>query len=98
LKEDGAYVERLLEKLLLEMQARQNLLIQVSQNDFKSMPEVLQHVQSRLGELKNVRVEIDSDIHSKGMIIQSDNGIVNATMEEQFKNLDKVFEDVLVES
>lgn len=98
LKEDGAYVERLLEKLLLEMQARQNLLVQVSQNDFQSMPEVLEHVQKRLGELKNVRVEIDSDIKSKGMIIQSDNGIVNATMEEQFKNLDKVFEDVLVET
>ncbi len=95
LKEDGAYVERLLERLLLEMQARQNLLIQVSQNDFAAMPEILTHIQARLGELKNVRVEIDSDIKSKGMVIQSDNGIINATMEEQFKSLDKLFEDVL---
>jgi flagellar assembly protein FliH len=98
LKEDGTYIERLLEKLLLETQARQNLLIQVNSNDFSGMPEVLSHVQARLGELKNVRVEIDSAISSRGIIVESDNGIINATMEEQFKSLDKLFEDVLVES
>ena len=98
LKEDGKYVERLLEKLLLEIQARSNLLIQINSNDFKEMPEILEHVQSRLGELKNVRVEIDSSITTSGMIVESDNGIINATMEEQFRSLDKLFEDVLVES
>lgn len=98
LKEDGKYVERLLEKLLLEIQARSNLLIQVNPDDFSSMPEILKHIQSRLGELKNVRVEVDSAIATKGMIVESDNGIINATMEEQFKSLDKLFEDLLIES
>lgn len=98
LKEDGTYIERLLEKLLLETQARQNLLIQVNANDFAAMPEVLAHIQTRLGELKNVRVEIDSQITTRGMIVESDNGIINATMEEQFKSLDKLFEDVLVDT
>ena len=98
LKEDGAYVERLLEKLLLEIQARNNLLIQVNSRDFAGMPEILTHVQAKLGELKNVRVEIDSAIESSGIILESDNGIINATMEEQFKSLDKLFEDVLIEA
>lgn len=98
LKDDGTYIERLLEKLLLEIQARQNLLIQVNANDFASMPEVLEHVQARLGELKNVRIEIDSAIATGGMIVESDNGIINATFEEQFKSLDKLFEDVLVDT
>lgn len=98
LKDDGTYIERLLEKLLLETQARQNLLIQVNASDFAGMPEVLGHIQSRLGELKNVRVEMDSAIATRGMIIESDNGIVNATMEEQFKSLDKLFEDVLADT
>jgi flagellar assembly protein FliH len=98
LKEDGKYIERLLEKLLLEIQARNNLLIQVNPSTFDEMPEILAHVQNRLGELKNVRVEIDSAVLTSGIIIESDNGIINATMEEQFKSLDKLFEDVLVES
>lgn len=98
LNEDGKYIERLLEKLLLEMQSRNNLLIQVNPADFSKMPEVLEHVQSRLGELKNVRVEIDSSVKTKGIIVESENGIINAAMEEQFKNLDKLFEDVLAKA
>lgn len=95
LQEDGKYIERLLEKLLLEMQARHNLLIQVNADDFATMPEVLAHVQNRLGEMKNVRIEIDSSVRTRGIVVESDNGIINATMEEQFKSLDKLFEDVL---
>jgi flagellar assembly protein FliH len=95
LNEDGKYIERLLERLLLEMQSRNNLLIQVNPADFAKMPEVLEHVQSRLGELKNVRIEIDSSVKTKGIIVESENGIINSTMEEQFKSLDKLFEDVL---
>lgn len=98
LKDDGKYVERLLEKILLEIQARTNLLIQVNPDNFSEMPEVLEHVQKRLGELKNVRVEIDNAVESKGMIVESENGIINATMEEQFKSLDKLFEDVIANS
>lgn len=97
LKEDGKYLERLLEKLLLEIQARGNLLIQVNSKDFGEMPEILTHIQSRLGELKNVRVEVDSAIITSGIIVESDNGIINACMEEQFKNLDKLFADVLAD-
>lgn len=95
LQEDGKYIERLLERLLLEMQVRNNLLIQVNTEDFAKMPEVLAHVQSRLGEMKNVRIEIDSSVKSRGIVVESENGIINATMEEQFKSLDKLFEDVL---
>jgi flagellar assembly protein FliH len=95
LNEDGKYIERLLERLLLEIQARNNLLIQVNANDFTAMPEVLEHVQKKLGELKNVRIEIDHSVHPQGLIVESENGIINATMEEQFKSLDKLFEEVM---
>ncbi|MCK6596009.1 MAG: flagellar assembly protein FliH, partial [Bacteriovoracaceae bacterium] len=98
LDNDGKYLERLMEKLLLEIQTRSNLLIQVNMNDFQKMPEVLEVVQARLGEIKNVRIEIDPAIETRGLIVESDNGIINATLEEQFKGLDKLFEQVLVES
>ena len=77
------------------MQVRNNLLIQVNTEDFAHMPEILEHVQSRLGEMKNVRIEMNSTVNSRGIVIESENGIINATMEEQFKSLDKLFEDVL---
>jgi flagellar assembly protein FliH len=98
LKDDGLYVERLFEKLLVEIQARSNLLVLVNEDRFKAMPEILEHVGVKLGQLKNVRVEIDSSVDSQGMVIESDNGIINATMAEQFQSLDKLFEDLLVEA
>ncbi len=97
LDNDGKYLDRLLEKLLLEIQTRNNLLIQVNINDFQKMPEVLEVVKAKLGDMKNVRVEVDPAIQTRGMIVESDNGIINATLEEQFKGLDKLFEQVLVE-
>lgn len=95
LKEDGAYIERLLEKLILEMQTKSNLLIHVNQSSFEAMPEVLEQIQKRIGELTNVRVEVDHNQEDlPGMVLQSENGILNGRLGVQFKNLDKLFSNV----
>jgi flagellar assembly protein FliH len=94
LSDDGRYVERLLEKLVQEVQTKSNLLIQVDTNQFEAMPEVLEQVQKRLGELKNVRVEVDYGLTGPGIIIESENGIVNGTLSQQMASLDKLFASV----
>lgn len=94
LKEDGKYIERLLEKLILEMQTKSNLLIHVNQSSFDHMPEVLDQIQKRMGELTNVRVEVDHDDDIPGIVLQSENGILNGKLGVQFKNLDKLFSNV----
>ena len=94
LKDDGQYVERLLEKLIVEMQTKSNILIQVNKNHFEGMEEILAHIEQKVGTLSNVRIESDFDINDQGIIIESENGIINGTMEQQFKNLDKLFESV----
>ena len=94
LKEDGEYITRLLEKLVTEIQTKANLLVQVDQKSFEGMEDVLETVQERIGTLKNVRVEVDYDIDGQGIIIDSDNGIINGTFEEQMISLDKLFESV----
>ncbi len=98
LKEDGKYIHNLLEKLILELQSKSNLLIQVDQKSFEMMPDVLEVVQKRFGELTNVRVEIDYDIEGAGVVLESDNGIINGTLKEQFKSLDKLFTSVGLEA
>ena len=98
LKDDGKYIERLLEKLITELGSKQNLLIQVNASQFEQMPDVLEVVKSKLGSLKNVRVEADVDVSANGFIIESENGIINGTLEEQFIQLDRLFEAVGLES
>lgn len=94
LKDDGEYIARLLEKLIVEIQSKSNLLIQVNQKNFETMPDILETVQKTIGELKNVRIEIDYDIKDQGIVVESENGIINGTLEEQMKSMDKLFESV----
>lgn len=97
LKDDGKYIERLLEKLIVEAGVKSNLLIQVDQKHFEMMPDVLETIQDNLGKLTNVRVESDFDIQGTGIVLETSNGIINGSLYEQFKSLDKIFESVGVE-
>ena len=94
LKNDGQYLENLLEKLITEIQTKSNLLIHVDQKSFEQMPDVLQTVQEKIGELHNVRVEIDFDIEGPGIVLECDKGILNGSINQQMKSLDKLFEPV----
>lgn len=92
--EDEEYLYRLLNKLILEMNTKNHLLVRVNKDSFKYMPEVIERVQAKVGELSNIRVEVDLDHDEKGIILESENGIIDASLESQFKSLDKIFEAV----
>jgi flagellar assembly protein FliH len=89
------YLETLLEKLILELNARKNLVIKVGKANFDKMPEVVQVVEARLGQLSNLRIEIGSEIQHPGILLESENGLIDGTLEGVFKNIDKIFEQVV---
>ena len=91
------YMKDLFEKLILELNTKSNLLVKVNADHFEKMPEVLEIVQQRLGKLSNVRLEIEPDMKNSGIIIESDNGIIDGSLEAQFINLDKLFLSVGVD-
>lgn len=92
--DEKVYLESLLEKLILELNARKNLIIKVGRQNFANMQEVIQVVESRLGQLSNVRVEIVPEIHHPGIILESENGLIDGSMEGVFQNIDKIFEQL----
>jgi flagellar assembly protein FliH len=91
LTDDGKYLEKLLEKLLTEIQAKQNFIIQVSQKDFEKMPEIIKIIEQKMGEFKNSRLAVDFDLAENAIIIDSENGMIKATLEGQFAVLDEIF-------
>ncbi|MCY4524768.1 MAG: FliH/SctL family protein [Halobacteriovoraceae bacterium] len=94
LKNDGAYVERLLEKLLMELKAKNNIILKVNKDDFAKMEKIMDFIKNNLGELTNVRLEINQTSNLPGIRIESDEGIIDGTLGEQFRKLDKIFESV----
>lgn len=93
---EKVYLEALFEKLLLEINSRKNLIIKVGQNNFGHMPEVITAVESRLGNLTNIRIEVVPEVHHPGIIIESENGLIDGSLENIFTNIDKIFEQVMV--
>jgi flagellar assembly protein FliH len=94
IEQDGDYVVRLLDKLLNELQVKSNVLIQIDRKSFEDKPDILQMLEEKIGELKNVRLEIDYDIEGPGIVVTSENGIINGSLKEQFRNLSRLFESV----
>lgn len=92
--DEKVYLQSLLEKLILELNARKNLIVKVGKANFSQMPEVIAAVESRLGQLTNVRVEIVPELNHPGIILDSENGLIDGSLEGVFQNIDKVFEQV----
>lgn len=97
LEDDGAYLERLLGKLILEIQSKSNLLLKVDKEYLESMPEIFELVEQRVGELTNTRVEPIARTNGekeKGLILESENGIIDGTMNAQLENLENLFNEL----
>ena len=62
------------------------------------MPEVLQELEENIGKLNNVRLVVNHEIETKGMILESENGIIKGTQEEQFEIINNIFNNVNIES
>lgn len=92
---EGIYLEALLEKLILELNSRKNLIIKVGKANFASMPEVIKAVEGRIGPLSNVRLEIVSELNHPGIILEGENGLIDGSLESVFKNIDRIFEQVV---
>jgi len=92
---EKVYLETLLEKLILELNARKNLIVKVGRANFAQMPEVIQTVEARLGQLSNVRIEIVPEINYPGIILETENGLIDGSMEGVFQNIDKIFAQVV---
>ena len=89
------YLESLLEKLILELNARKNIIVKVGRDNFKEMPQIISAVEAKVGQLSNVRVEIVPEINHPGIILETENGLIDGTIEGVFINIDKIFEQVI---
>jgi flagellar assembly protein FliH len=93
--DEKVYLENLLEKLILELNVKKNLIVKVGKANFSNMPEVIQLVENKVGQLTNVRIEIVPEINYPGIILESENGLIDGSLEGVFSNIDKIFSQVV---
>lgn len=87
IKEDKDYVRRLTETVLERLGTRENIKVFVSPKEISATQTLKQDLAQNLGELKNISIEIDSEIETAGCRIETDFGEVDARIEVQLENL-----------
>lgn len=85
------YLARLLEKLIHEINSQLNLTIHVNEESFGYMPEIIKIVERKVGKLTNVRVEVDLDMKENGIKLESENTIIDGSLDAQFASIDRIF-------
>ena len=92
--EDEEYLHRLFEKLINEIHCKTDLVVRVDQENFEKMPDVIERLEGKIGELTNVRLEVDRSMTQKGLVIESPKGIVDGSLEAQFGTLNHLFRQI----
>lgn len=92
LKDDGAYLKRLLQVLMAELGQQDHLVIKVNKNYFKGMEDIVQTFKEKLGVLHNCRIEIDHYQENMGIILESQAGLVDGSFETQMNRLNTLFD------
>ncbi len=85
------YLARLLEKLVHEINQKNNLVLHVNESAFGYMPEIIKIVERKVGRLTNTRVEVDLDLQENGIILETENCVIDGSLQAQFKALDDLF-------
>jgi flagellar biosynthesis/type III secretory pathway protein FliH len=93
--QDEGYLPRVMEKLILELNQKQNLIIKVPSSDLAPVKEMIAELEKKVGELTNVRLEPSLEMQGRGVIIETENSLLDASPEALFLTLDKLFEQAL---
>lgn len=92
--DESSYLEKLLIKLISQINTKNSLNIKVSKDTYEQMESIVSVVEKRLGQLPNLRYEVSPEIESRGIVLESENGVIDASLEAQFANIDSIFKEV----
>ncbi len=91
LKDDDQYLARLVEAAAVELlQGNDHLTVRIREEDFARLESLLPILQEKLPQVI-FKAEVEANLKGEGVIIESENGIINATLDEQLQAIDRVF-------
>jgi len=91
LKDDDQYLGRLVEAAALELlQGNDHLTVRIREADYGRLESLIPILQEKLPQVI-FKAEIDANLKGEGIIIESENGIINASVDEQLQAIDRLF-------
>lgn len=91
-------VSAILQEALSYIDQPENLTLYVNQKDLETILELMQtHNFSDIGNKANFQVQADNRISPGGLRLESDSGTVDARLETRLANVEKAFQEVLLD-
>ena len=94
IKEDENYVQRLLEKLIEDLNTKNQVIIRVDKKNFDKIKEIVEDEKISTIKIPKARIEIDYEMESPGVILSTDNEMIDGTLKQQLDSLDELFSQV----
>lgn len=93
--EYDTYTERLLVRLLKEMDNFKNLSISFDQANYDKYRTILEKVSESVPELKDYKVKADLNLRHNGIKVENDKSILEFSVEKQMEKIDSLFQKII---
>ncbi len=90
-KDDNNYIERLFNKLVLEIGRKDNFLVKVNGDNLNELSHIVDIFKEKIGNIKNIRIEQDYLMKGCGIILESETEIIDGSIDKQFEKIDEIF-------
>lgn len=97
LKDDDNYLKSLLEKISIDLESSTKVLVKVDPEGFGEFPKAAELIENHFSSCENVRIEQSTVLGDRGLLVESEKSAINGSLQEQFSNIDKLFEKVKVD-
>jgi flagellar assembly protein FliH len=97
LKNDDEFISRLFERMLYEVDTKDNLILRVNSKKSQIIKNTLDSVRIKFLEVNNIRIEDDHTLDANSIILESAFGIIDGSMNAQFEYIDKIAEELKTE-
>ena len=94
---DPSTVSDIVANQLKAVSEHKKIIVYVNKHDLEVLEKDKKRFESIFSKLESLSIQINQDVQPNGCIIETEQGIINAQIENQWKILERVFENMLQE-
>lgn len=94
LKDDGAYLKRLIQKIIKEVDTKESILIKIPIKRKENFQQISLKMEEEFKRIENLKFEYLDEEQDEGVLIETGNEIIDARLEKQLEILNSIFQDI----
>lgn len=89
LQTDGEYLARVTRDIIEKLGTRENIRVWLNGDDIGCLQALRESLTQKFGELRNLQIAVHPEVSRGGCIVETDFGVVDATIESQIRSIEE---------